>query len=115
MQEPHLRLHDGAGLARRDGIGRRRLLALLAALPFASRLSPAAAQDTGMLPWHHLPDGTFRNPPGSPERGGSSADWRAFLWRRLVQGAPAPEIPTATCCRPRSPWPASRRRGGRTP
>ena len=75
------------------GIGRRRLLALLAALPFASRLSPAAAQDTGMLPWHHLPDGTFRNPPGSPERGGSSADWRSFLWRRLVQGAPVPEVP----------------------
>ena len=81
------------GLPAATGIGRRRLLALLAALPFASRLSPAAAQDTGMLPWHHLPDGTFRNPPGSPERGGSSADWRSFLWRRLVQGAPVPELP----------------------
>ena len=53
----------------------------------------AAASDDGMLPWHHLPDGTFRNPPGSPERGGSPADWRAFFWRRLVARAPAPALP----------------------
>lgn len=46
-----------------------------------------------MLPWHHLPDGTFRNPPGSPERGGTPADWRSFLWRRLVRPAPPPDIP----------------------
>jgi len=46
-----------------------------------------------MLPWHHLPDGTFRNPPGSPERGGSSPEWRAFLWRRLVDPPAVPAIP----------------------
>ena len=46
-----------------------------------------------MLPWHHLPDGTFRNPPGSPERGGTSAEWRSFLWRRLVDPPPLPAIP----------------------
>jgi N-acyl-phosphatidylethanolamine-hydrolysing phospholipase D len=74
-------------------IGRRRLLALLAATPFTRHRTVAAAQDTGMLPWHHRPDGTFRNPQGSPERGGSPAEWRSFLWRRLVQGAPAPKIP----------------------
>lgn len=46
-----------------------------------------------MPPWHHLPDGTFRNPPGSPERGGSSPEWRAFLWRRLVDPPAVPPIP----------------------
>ena len=46
-----------------------------------------------MLPWHHLPDGTFRNPPGSPERGGSSPEWRAFLWRRLIDPPAVPPIP----------------------
>ena len=76
------------------GVARRKLLALLAALPVAACLHPTAAQDGDrMLPWHHLPDGTFRNPPGSPERGGSSADWRAFLWRRLIERAPPPPLP----------------------
>jgi L-ascorbate metabolism protein UlaG (beta-lactamase superfamily) len=74
-------------------MGRRRLLALLAALPFASRSPHAAASEASMRPWHHLPDGTFRNPPGSPERGGSSADWRTFLWRRLIERAPTPTLP----------------------
>lgn len=46
-----------------------------------------------MPPWHHLPDGTFRNPPGSPGRGGSPAEWRSFMWRRLVDPPPAPTIP----------------------
>ena len=47
-----------------------------------------------MLPWHHLPDGTFRNPQGSPERGGSAAEWRSFVYRRLFKRAPALEIPS---------------------
>lgn len=76
------------------GIGRRRLLALLASVPLASRFAMATAvQDRDMLPWHHLPDGTFRNPQGSPERGGSSADWRSFFYRRLIERAPPPPLP----------------------
>jgi L-ascorbate metabolism protein UlaG (beta-lactamase superfamily) len=75
------------------GLRRRRLLAMLAALPFSGPIARAAAQDNGMLPWHHLPNGTFRNPPGSPGRGGSPAEWRSFMWRRLVHVAPAPDLP----------------------
>ena len=37
------------------------------------------------MPWHHLPDGTFRNPQGSPTPGGTPAEWRSFFggacWR----------------------------------
>ena len=69
------------------------MLAQLAALPLAAIRPSAASPDQGMLPWHHLPDGTFRNPPGSPERGGSPAEWRSFFWRRLVEPAPAPALP----------------------
>ena len=49
-------------------LARRGLLAALVAWMLGLRPKPAAAQETGTLPWHHLPDGTFRNPPGSPER-----------------------------------------------
>lgn len=75
------------------GLARRRLLAALAALALGLRPRPAATQDTFMLPWHHLPDGTFRNPPGSPGRGGTGAEWRSFLWRRLVDPPPVPTVP----------------------
>ena len=74
-------------------LARRRLLTALAALGLGLGTRPAAALDPGMLPWHHLPDGTFRNPPGSPERGGTPAEWRSFLWRRLVDPPPVPEVP----------------------
>ena len=77
----------------RRGLARRGVLAALAALGFGLGARPAPALDLGMLPWHHLPDGTFRNPPGSPERGGTSAEWRSFLWRRLVDPPPLPAIP----------------------
>ena len=60
-------------------------MALLAALPFGTPSLAASPLEIGMLPWHHLPDGTFRNPQGSPERGGTSAEWRSFMWRRLVE------------------------------
>jgi hypothetical protein len=45
------------------------------------------------MAWHHLPDGTFRNPQGSPTPGGTRADWRAFLYRRLLARLPTPVIP----------------------
>jgi N-acyl-phosphatidylethanolamine-hydrolysing phospholipase D len=77
----------------RSAIGRRRLLAWLAALPFGRLFATAAAEDAGMAPWHHLPDGTFRNPQGSPVRGGSSADWRAFAYRRVFKPGLPPAVP----------------------
>jgi N-acyl-phosphatidylethanolamine-hydrolysing phospholipase D len=78
--------------------GRRRLMGLLAALPLAGRprrqaTAATTATEATALPWHHLPDGTFRNPPGSPDRGGDFADWAAFSWRRVVQKPSAAEIP----------------------
>jgi L-ascorbate metabolism protein UlaG (beta-lactamase superfamily) len=74
---------------------RRRLLGLLAALPFGMvRRTSASATVPGVArPWHHLPDGTFRNPPGSPERGGGFAEWSAFFYRRLVRPPEPPVLP----------------------
>ncbi|MEK0083553.1 MBL fold metallo-hydrolase [Benzoatithermus flavus] len=74
---------------------RRRLLAGLAAAlsswPRRSGTAAASAAAAGSRPWHHLPDGTFRNPPGSPERGGTTGDWLRFFLRRL---GPQPSRPT---------------------
>jgi L-ascorbate metabolism protein UlaG (beta-lactamase superfamily) len=75
---------------------RRRLMGLLAALPLDMTLAgPAATAETPdpLRPWHHLPDGTFRNPPGSPARGGDFGDWTRFLARRLLSRQPAPTLP----------------------
>ena len=70
---------------------RRKLLTSLAATPLSGlRVPPAVA---AAAPWHHLPDGTFRNPPGSPVPGGTPADWRGFFYRRLLERAPPPPIP----------------------
>jgi L-ascorbate metabolism protein UlaG (beta-lactamase superfamily) len=35
-------------------------------------------------PYHHLTDGTFRNPPGSPPRTATFGDMWSFLWRRMT-------------------------------
>ena len=84
---------DDQSATLRRGLARRGVIAALAALGSGLGARPAAALDLGMRPWHHLPDGTFRNPPGSPERGGTPAEWRSFLWRRLVDPPPVPVIP----------------------
>ena len=63
-------------------------------VPLAGLLRPrSVAGAAGDAPWHHLPDGTFRNPAGSPVRGGTPAEWRDFMYRRLLQRAPVPAIP----------------------
>jgi L-ascorbate metabolism protein UlaG (beta-lactamase superfamily) len=68
---------------------RRALTRGLAMLPLAlTGCAPQATRATD-LPYHHTADG-FRNPPGSPERGGDFGDWASFFWRRL--GQPAPEV-----------------------
>jgi L-ascorbate metabolism protein UlaG (beta-lactamase superfamily) len=51
------------------------------------------AAESGLQPWHHLPDGTFRNPAGSPVRGGGFDEWFGFFYRRLVRPPPAPAVP----------------------
>lgn len=66
---------------------RRRLTALLGGAAWLSArpagTADLAADFTAGLPAHHG-EGVFRNPPGSPERGGSPADWRRFFWRQIV-------------------------------
>jgi L-ascorbate metabolism protein UlaG (beta-lactamase superfamily) len=85
----------------RDGWTRRRLAGAGLALPLAAVAgAPPPAAPAGR-PWHHLPGGGFRNPPGSPERGGERADWWAFLYRRLVARQPAPELPPGHVLGPR--------------
>ena len=71
------------------GLTRRTLTRGLATLPLALTgcVSDAGSQDG--LPCHHTAGG-FRNPPGSPERGGDFGDWASFFFRRL--GRPAPEV-----------------------
>lgn len=75
---------------------RRQLLRSLAALP-ASLVAPACAGSSPSSPpgrpSHHLADGTFRNPPGSPERGGGFGEWAGFFYRRLVRPPAPPPVP----------------------
>jgi len=43
-------------------------------------------------PYHHLADGRFRNPPGSPPRDASSGDFMRFFWGRMGDRGPV-EVP----------------------
>jgi N-acyl-phosphatidylethanolamine-hydrolysing phospholipase D len=75
----------------------RRMLARgLATLPLAltGGATGCASGDAGGpgRPYHHTADG-FRNPPGSPERGGDFADWASFFVRRLGQRQPQIALP----------------------
>jgi L-ascorbate metabolism protein UlaG (beta-lactamase superfamily) len=60
-------------------------------LPFAlAGCSTDDAPTTTEQPWHHTASG-FRNPSGSPMRGGDFGDWTSFYLRRFGDGArPAP-------------------------
>ena len=65
----------------------------LAALPLA--LAGCASEDLTPMadrPWHHVAGG-FRNPPGSPARGGDFGDWTSFFLRRFgrVEEPPVPD------------------------
>jgi N-acyl-phosphatidylethanolamine-hydrolysing phospholipase D len=86
---PKSGMPDGSA---RSGLTRRALTRGLAALPLT--LAGCASGDTGApgRPWHHTADG-FRNPAGSPERGGDFGDWTSFFWRRLGRRAPEVAVP----------------------
>lgn len=60
-------------------------LLALAVLGAACTSSPVQAPGK---PWHHLANGTFRNPPGSPAATAGFADMLAFFWRRARDDAP---------------------------
>ena len=63
---------------------RRALNRGLAALPLAlAGCARREGQPAADAPWHHTAQG-FRNPPGSPERGGDFGDWSSFFLRRFT-------------------------------
>ena len=65
---------------------RRAANRLLAALPFiAGACAGSAERALAGKPEHHVAGG-FRNPPGSPEGGGSFGDWAGFFWRNASRG-----------------------------
>lgn len=66
----------------------RALAAALMASTLLAGCAPAPVQAPGK-PWHHLDDGTYRNPPGSPAARATLADMFAFFWRRLRDVPPA--------------------------
>jgi N-acyl-phosphatidylethanolamine-hydrolysing phospholipase D len=67
-------------------VSRRSFNRGLITLPFA--LAGCVSEDAQPLtdrPWHHTASG-FRNPPGSPVRGGDFGDWTGFWFRRFGDG-----------------------------
>lgn len=67
------------------GLTRRALHRRLGALPLAlAGCAGDLAGEDAPRPWHHTADG-FRNPPGSPERGGDFGDWTGFFVRRFTE------------------------------
>lgn len=69
----------------RRGVNRRLAMLPLALAGCASR--PVDGAPGG--PWHHTASG-FRNPPGSPERGGDFADWFGFFYRGMTRDIRVP-------------------------
>jgi L-ascorbate metabolism protein UlaG (beta-lactamase superfamily) len=73
-----------------------RLVAALAAVGLMMTTvacsSNEAAQAPGK-PYHHLADGTFRNPPGSPVRTAGFGDFWSFMARRVASRADSVEVP----------------------
>lgn len=86
-------MQDDERTADRGGWTRRGVTQAGLSAPLLALGQPAAGTAAGTRPWHHLPDGGFRNPQGSPARGGSAGDWWSFLYRRVLARAPAVELP----------------------
>lgn len=90
------RMRRGRGWTRRAmaraGIG----------LPLLALGDRRAAAERSDLPWHHLPDGTFRNPEGSPVGAGGRGDWWSFMYRRLIAADPPVELPPGHVLGPRA-------------
>ena len=55
---------------------------LIAGLFLLAGCSSAPVQAPGK-PWHHLDNGQFRNPPGSPTGTATFGDLTTFFWRRI--------------------------------
>jgi L-ascorbate metabolism protein UlaG (beta-lactamase superfamily) len=96
MQEPGLAMGWGTS-TRIVSFGAACCLVVLAASGCAWSGGRAEVSPGG--PEHHLVDGTFRNPPGSPQRDHSFGTMAAFLWGRMTDSevhTPGPEIMMAS-------------------
>ena len=73
-------------------LSRRAFNRSLAALPLATTSCATETPEPGAArPWHHTGAG-FRNPQGSPPRGGDFGDWSSFFLRRFGRREP-PALP----------------------
>lgn len=71
-------------------VSRRGLNRRLAMLPLALAGCTGGRIDSAPgAPWHHTAAG-FRNPPGSPERGGDLSDWLGFFYRGMTRESSVP-------------------------
>lgn len=86
----------------RRGWTRRAMARAGIGLPLLALGTEAGRAATGDRPWHHDPEGGFRNPPGSPVGQGSRTDWWSFMYRRLVAGDPPIELPSGHVLGPRA-------------
>lgn len=68
---------------RRKFINRTSIFTAGAPLLGLSGCSDNQAQAIGEAPWHHLPDGTFRNPPGAPKGGMSFSKMLSHIASRF--------------------------------
>lgn len=55
--------------------------------------SPKRVAQAPARPWHHLPDGTFRNPRGSPARSATWRDYGPFLLKMFGRSLERVEVP----------------------
>ena len=79
------------------GAAMPRILAALAAgvLMTATACSSDEAAQAPGRPYHHLADGTFRNPPGSPARTATFGDMWSFMWGRMGERGKPVAVPAA--------------------
>jgi N-acyl-phosphatidylethanolamine-hydrolysing phospholipase D len=68
---------------------RRTVLSSLASAPLvlAGCTGSTEPRQIPSMPWHHT-EGGFRNPPGSPVRGGERTEWWGFMWRGFTRRQP---------------------------
>lgn len=52
-----------------------------------------AEQQLATKPYHHLPNGRFRNPPGSPARDYKAIEFVKFIFRRIVNSKHPTNVP----------------------
>ncbi|MEQ9641395.1 MAG: MBL fold metallo-hydrolase [Alphaproteobacteria bacterium] len=73
-----------------------RLAAVVAAVGITMTVAACSSDEAPRAegkPYHHLADGTFRNPPGSPSSTAGFSDYLPFMFRRIASRADDVQIP----------------------